>query len=189
MTKSNSAERSSVHSLQPVVVPKFIFRIDEKTYEWTYQQSFAHGHAMVKEKRYESADMIFQKLAEVPDRGPRAHIMLAICKAGLSDYKASRAVLDSSFQNEKAILAAALQGAIVDARMGFKDDAMQELVQLVNEHKELPTLCLWLGDMLEANQRIEKAKQCWKLAIKRDRPGGAVALAAQQQLRKLSIGH
>lgn len=69
--------------------------------------------------------------------------------------------------------------------MGFKDDAMEELVQLVNNHKEYPTLCLWLGDMLQASDRLEKAKQCFKLAIKRDRPGGAVALAAHQQLQKL----
>jgi hypothetical protein len=58
---------------------------------------------------------------------------------------------------------------------------------LINKLKEIPTLCLWLGYILEAKQELKKAAQCWRLAIRRDRPGGAVALAAQQPLQRYAM--
>ena len=183
---NTSAEGKQPH--ESPHLPVLRLQIGEETYTWTYQQAFVRAHLMVKDGEYAAAAEILKTLVDVPDRGPRAHILLAICKAGQSDYKGSRAILDAAFHtDETAALAAELQDVIVNSRIGFKEDALKELVQLVNGHKEFPTLCLWLGDLLEANHRLDKARECFKLAIKRDRPGGAVALAAQLQLRKLAI--
>jgi uncharacterized protein HemY len=187
MSNGKELEKKVGQSSDIRVDPVFTVRIGDQTHRWTYQQAFARAHLLITQKDYASAETILKELIEFKGRGPRAHILLAICKAGQSDYKGSRSVLDSAFQDDDtSLLAVELQDVIVNARMGFKDDAMEELVQLVNEHKEYPTLCLWLGDMLQASDKLEKAKQCFKLAIKRDRPGGAVALAAHQQLRKLA---
>jgi thioredoxin-like negative regulator of GroEL len=186
MSSAKKLEQKERQSSESQSDPVFTIRMGDQTHRWTYQQAFARAHLMITQKDYANAEPILKELIEVKDRGIRSHIMLAICKAGQSDYKGSRSVLDSAFQDDKTSrLAAKLHDVIVNARMGFKDDAIQELVELVNEHKEYPTLCLWLGDMLQASDRPEKAKQCFKLAIKRDRPGGAVALASQQQLRRL----
>lgn len=177
----------SQQELQPA--PTLTLQIGNRSKDCSYEQAFAIGYALVKVKNFRTAAEIFKRLAKETDRGPRGHIMLAICRAGLSDYVGARAVLDEVFADELAMLAVAIHEVIVDVRMGFKKDALRELVVLVNEHKELPTLCLWLGDLLEANQQLAKAIQCWKLAIKRDRVEGAVAQVAQQQLLRIQSTH
>jgi len=161
--------------------------VGEKTEEVSYQQAFVLGHKQLKRRQFALAVAIFEELARIPDRGPRAHIMLAIGKSGLSQYAAAQAVLNRAPALHPS-LAAAIYDVIVQSRMGFKEDAVHDLVEIVNEHKDLPTLCLWLGDMLEANQQTKNAVKCWQLAQKRDRVGGAVAVAANQQLRLLKKG-
>jgi hypothetical protein len=163
---------------------KVTIRRKGRTDEMTYQQAFVLGHALLTNREYAPAAVVFQKLIQFSDRGPRAHIMLAIGKAGLSQYAAAFAMLKGA-PSLSASVAAAVYDVIVQSRMGFKNDALHDLANIVNEHKELPTLCLWLGDLLEANHHLDKAVQCWRLALKRDRAGGAVALAANRQLRRL----
>jgi hypothetical protein len=68
--------------------------------------------------------------------------------------------------------------------MGFKDDAIQKLAKLAEAHTELPTLCLWLGDMYELSEQTEEAMKWWKLAVAHDHLNGAVALAARRQLNR-----
>lgn len=161
----------------------FKFRVKDKSYQMTYQQAFTYAHRLFTKKQYGLAAAIFEKLTKAPDRGPRAHIMQAICLAADSNYDGSREVLNSAFAGDEVVIAGQLQDIIVMARLGLPGDALQDLVTMVNQHKELPTLCLWLGDMLAASQDFKKARQCWKLAIHRDRPGGAVALAARELLQ------
>jgi hypothetical protein len=165
-------------------ITMFSVSVGEKTHEVTFPQAFSAGHSLVKKKQFTEAATIFEKLVAAAN-SPCAHVMLAICKAGLSDYKGSRAVLDQAFTGEVGILSAKIHGVIVDSRMGFKADAIRELVDLVNQQKDYPVLSLWLGDLFEADQRLKKSIQCWKVAIKRDQPGGPVALAARQQLRRV----
>jgi hypothetical protein len=178
------AHADSTQSSQRPEPATFHFRIGGKPYAMSYPQAFAYGHRLLKVRQVEVAAAIFEKLTHVTDRGPRANIMFAICLAGLGNYKESHDALDRAFAGEECALAAQLQDIVVMARMGFKRDAMKELVALVNTHQELPTLCLWLGDMLETNLKLDQALQCWQLAIRRDRPGGAVALAATKQLQR-----
>lgn len=164
--------------------PLFRFRVGDAARDFTYSEAFALGHSLLRAKKFQPAASIFKKLTEVPDRGPRAHIMLAICRAGLSNYQESRSILDGVFQEGDRPLAGAIQDVIVQSRMGFKDGAVKDLVELVNTHQELPTLSLWLGDMLAEGNKTAKAMECWKLAINRDRQEGSVALAARSQLQR-----
>ncbi len=189
MAKKATKKASPEKAVAPAIAKSpasFRFVINEKEYDMTFERAFTYAHRLLKKRNYEVAGAIFEKLTAATDRGPRALIMLAICRAGMSDYKGSHDVLDRAFPGEDSVMAAELQDIVVMSRMGFKKDAMQDLVRLVNEHKELPTLCLWLGDMLEAKQELAKARQCWQLAIKRDRPKGAIAQAAKKQLLKYS---
>jgi tetratricopeptide (TPR) repeat protein len=156
-----------------------------QTRDVSYEQAFVLGHELFRNRKFAQAAAVFEKLTAVPQRGVRAHVMLAICRAGLSDYQAAFAVLKQAFVGNNDVLGSALYEVIIQSRMGFKEVARQQLAQLANDHHELPTLCLWLGDMLEAGHQVEKAVECWKLAVRRDRRGGGVALAASQQLRRM----
>lgn len=176
----NGSARPSVHQSKTV----FKFRIGSEARDFSYAQAFALGHSLIRTKNYRSAASIFKRLTEVPDRGPRAHIMLAICMAGLSNYQDARATLDGVFQDGDRSLAGAIHDVIVQLRMGFKDGALKDLVELVNTHEELPTLSLWLGDMLADVRQTAKAAECWNLAIKRDQSEGSVALVAKSQLQR-----
>ena len=147
-----------------------------------YVGAFVQAHELTRQKKFEAAAERWEKLN---GRGPQADLFLAICKAGLSDYHATEAVLRRVFHGSDSALATALCDVIVQSRMGFKDDALHELVDLVNEHKEFPALCLWLGEMLEEKRQLDKARQCYGLAIRRDHGDGAVAHAASRQLRRL----
>lgn len=164
--------------------PLFKFRIGDKSRDFTYSEAFTLGHSLIRSKKFQPAAAIFKRLIEVPEHGPRAHIMLAICMAGLSNYQEARSILDGAFQESDRPLAGAIHDVIVQSRMGFKDGAVKDLLELVNTHKELPTLSLWLGDMLADNRQTAKAMECWKLAINRDRQEGSVALAARDQMQR-----
>jgi tetratricopeptide (TPR) repeat protein len=85
-----------------------------------------------------------------------------------------------------ALLAADLYDAILESRMGFRDEAIEKLVKLADAHEELPTLCLWLGDLYEARGHNGDAIRLWKVAIARDRSQSAVTLAARRQIKKLT---
>ena len=164
--------------------PTFTFTIKGQRRELTYQEAFALGYALARHRHFHQAVVVFQRLAAVPDRGPRAEIMLARCLDELSEFDKAKEVLDHAFPEDHAT-ANELQDVFVCERLGFTDDALHDLVELVNAHRELPTLSLLLGDLFAAKERFHKAEQCWKLAIHRDRPGGVVAAAAQHQLEQL----
>src|SRR4029078_5040185 len=125
------------------------------------------GHKLLKQGQCASAAAIFVELARVPDCGPRAYIMLALAQAGLSHYSTAFSLLQKT-PCLQASLGAALYDVIVQSRMGFKDDAIQDLLAIVNEHKQMLTSCLWLGDLLAARNQVDNAVKCWRLAVNRD---------------------
>lgn len=167
--------------------PTFAFQLGDQKRHLTFPQAFAFGYSLCRAKKFEAAAAVFERLAKVTERGPRSHIMHALCKAGLADFKGAKLVLDHAFAGEERLLADAIQEVIVESRIGIKDMALRELITLVNNHHDLPTLCLWLGDLLETSGDLAKARRCWKLAVKRDRPDGAVALVARQQLHRTVV--
>jgi uncharacterized protein HemY len=164
--------------------PTFTFTIKGERRQLNYQEAFALGYALARHRHFHQAVVVFQRLAAVPDRGPRAEIMLARCLDELSEFDKAKDVLDHAFPDDHAV-ANELQDVFVCERLGFTDDALHDLVELVNAHRELPTLCLLLGDLFAAKERFHQAEKCWKLAIHRDSPGGAVGFAAQQQLEQM----
>lgn len=164
--------------------PRFKFKIGEKQYDLTFQDAFTYAHGLSKNLHLASAIAIFDRISSVVGEGLRAKIMLAHCHAKLSNFEQSKQLLDTAFPQD-LLLAQQIQDAFVYETLGVKHDALEQLVQLVNSHKELPTLCLLLGDMLETKKRYAEAQRCWQLAIKRDSPDGAVAIAAQKQFTRL----
>jgi uncharacterized protein HemY len=161
--------------------PTFAFTIRGERRELSYQEAFVLGYSLARHKHYHPAVAVFQRLAAAPDSSPRASIMLAHCLDELSEFDKAKGVLDNAFPKDHAV-ANELQDVFVCERLGAIDEALKDLVDLVNKHKELPTLCLLLGDLFEMRKRPDKARQCWKLAIHRDRPDGPVTMAARQRL-------
>jgi hypothetical protein len=163
------------------------FRVGKEVRELTYQQAFVFGHELMVQKKYDLADAIFGKLCAIPEHGPRAHLLSAICKVGKSDSQAARAILDTAFSSERGLLAAEIHDIIVNSRMGFKEDARHDLAMLASAHEELPTLCLWLGDLFAVDNELQQARKYWEMAMRRDHRGGAAALAAMRQLKKYTV--
>jgi hypothetical protein len=160
--------------------------IGGQTHRLSYEKAFALGCSLLEKGHITDAAALFERLEEFTDRGPRAFIMQAFCEAaGLNFENCSRPLVEA-FQGEKQDIAGALHNAFVSYHVGIREDALNAMVELVNKHRELPTLCLLLGDMLETAGRASMARKCWSLAIHRDRPGGAVAAVAMQHLRRSS---
>lgn len=111
--------------------------------------------------------------------------MLAFCEACQKNFEACSGTLRDSLPSDAQDLAAALHDTFVFYHVVSRKDGIQGLVELVNQHHELPTLCLLLGDMFEKeNSRL--SLKCWKLAVRRDRVNGAVAQSAQNRISRVT---
>ena len=93
--------------------------------------------------------------------------------------------LNLSFPEEKRPVADRLHDAFAYHGLGVKTDTLQELISLSNEYKDLPTVCLILGDIFAEVKNLRQAALCWKLAVQRDGKEGIVAQAAREVLRRL----
>ena len=149
----------------------------------TYEQAFALACGLLENDRIEDASRIFRRLEEFTDRGPRAFIMHAFCESAAKHFDASKEQLDAAFEGQDPKLAATINDAFVYYHVAGRQDGMRMLGEIIDTHEELPTLCLLLGNMLEASGNAALAKRCWSLAVHRDREGGAVAAVAMHRLR------
>jgi thioredoxin-like negative regulator of GroEL len=163
----------------------FTARMGRKKRRVAYEEAFSFGHSLMEAGHYEHALRMFSALARTPNRGFRARVMQARCQAELEEFEACNEILKNVFENEEKPVAEELQSAFVYHKLGMTREAMRELRNVVKEHKDLPTACLFLGDLFQEAGSLRKATYCWKLAAQRDRRGGAVAKAAQKQLRRL----
>lgn len=164
---------------------RYQFHFDDKQYRLTYEQAFSFGHTLMQGGHFETAAQIFAKLAKVPDRGPRAKIMLSRCAVGMDKYAVCQEILKIAFKGEDHAVIEMLQAAFVYHKLGMQTDAIREMTKVIQKYKNVPTACLLLGDMFAAEGMPRKATYCWNLAIERDRPGGGVALSARKQLDAL----
>ena len=162
---------------------KLIVERDKKKIELTFQQAFSFGHSYLQAGHYHQAEDVFSALAEINGRGPK--IMLARCKAEVEGFDACNDILHAIFAGENEPIAGKLQGAFVFHTMCMRDDAIREMVEFVQRHPDFPIAFLYLGDLYLENGDYNKAAHCWKLAVKQDRRGGAVAVAARKQLAQL----
>jgi thioredoxin-like negative regulator of GroEL len=164
----------------------FIVRRGTQKAELSFQQVFSLGHSLFQSGHYARAQDVFAVLGRVRGRGPRAKIMLARCKAEIESFEACSQILQTIFEGEQEPIAEELQGAFVFHTMGMQNDAIREMVKAVREYPDFPTALLCLGDLYLEKGDHAKATYCWKLAIKRDRNGGAIAVSAQKQLKRLN---
>jgi hypothetical protein len=152
----------------------------------TYEQAFAFAFALIDQKQFETAAQLFERLQQFKDRGPSAFIMQAFCEAAASHFDRCSKPLAATFEGESRTLASDLHNAFISYHVGIREDAIKSLAELINRNRELPTLCLLLGDMFRAMGKADLARRCWSLAVKRDWPNGAVAMVAAQHLHKLA---
>jgi hypothetical protein len=152
----------------------------------SYEQAFVLAFALVDQKRYEHAARLFELLEQFTDRGPRAFIMQAFCEAAASRFDDCSKPLAATFHGDDQSIAAELHNAFISYHVGIRQDAIAALADIVNRNRELPTVCLLLGDMFHAKGNTESASKCWSLAIQRDWPNGSVAIVAARHMRCLS---
>ena len=165
---------------------KLVVEHGRKKAELTYEEVFVLGHSLFQTGKYGLARDVFGGLAKIGGRGPRAKIMLARCKAEIESFDTCNEILQGIFEGADSAVAEELQGAFVFHTMGMQDDAIREMVKVVKEYPDFPTAFLYLGDLYLEKGNDARAAYCWKIAVKRDRKGGAVAVAARKQLAKLS---
>ncbi|MGD9634723.1 MAG: hypothetical protein AB7G28_07020 [Pirellulales bacterium] len=157
--------------------------LDGERKRLTYEQAFQLGCVMLNAGNRLDAAKLFACMEEFTDRGPRAFIMQAFCEASAMRFDNCGAALEEAFSGEKEI-ATKLQNAFVSYHVGIRKEGVNALIEMVNEHDDLPTICLLLGDMLEQMDQEKMSRKCWSLAVERDREGGAVATVATLRLKK-----
>jgi Flp pilus assembly protein TadD len=160
-------------------------RIGKKVQRVAYAQAFMLACSLLDDGQVEDAIRLFERLAEFTDHGPRALIMLAFCHAAALHFEQCSRPLAELFNGDKKHVAADLHNAFVSYHVGIRQDALNIMVELVNKHPDLPTLCLLLGNMFAAAGESGMAKKCWSLAVHRDRNDGAVAAVATKHLKRL----
>lgn len=152
--------------------------------QFTYEQVFIAGYKLWIARRYQEAAGVFEHLHGIRDRGPRADILLAHCKAMLGDYAGSSSTLMNAMpSNEYGDAASGLHDIFVMWKCGFFHDVKQGLEQIVANHPELPTPCLILADFLIQVGNSQQPPVLLRQAIERDHSNGAVAKIARSKLR------
>lgn len=184
---ARSADGGKAH--RPIQVSQqddgWLVKVGAKKQVFRYEQVFALGYAFYQSGNFRDSHDLFKALSSVRGRGPRGRIMLAKCKAELESLEACEELLHSVFEGEQEPIADELQAAFVFHTMELREEAIREFAKIVNSHPDLPTACLFLGDLFEHAGSLKKAKDCWKLAVKRDRKGGGVATTARRQLKRV----
>jgi hypothetical protein len=186
--KEDAMTEAKMSDTQPLTPEPVIIsmQIGGKSRSFTYEETFALGCRLLETQEIESAAQVFEQLKRFTDRGPRACIMQAFCEAAALHFENCSKPLVGAFAGEKQDqdIVGELHNAFISYHVGIRGDALKAMVELVNKHHELPTLCLLLGNMYKASGNLEVARKCWELAIKRDWPTGGVALVAAQHLKK-----
>jgi hypothetical protein len=158
------------------------FRLGDRDYRLVYEQAFVFAYNLFEQGHLEAAAQLFERLESIEHRGPRAFIMQAFCEAAALHFDECSKPLVKVFDGDNKSLAADLHNAFISYHVGIREEALNSMVDLVNQHRELPTLCLLLGDMLRAAGELQMAKRCWRRAIQRDAPDGPVAAVAARHL-------
>jgi len=114
--------------------------------------------------------------------------MLALCEAELDRFEVCQQILEDAFEGKDKPLAEKLHSAFVYNKLGMPGEVVQELAAIVTDRTDLPTVCLILGDLFRTKRQVDRARSCWKMAIKRDERGGPVAVTAQGELARLKRG-
>jgi hypothetical protein len=161
--------------------------INGEPHRLSYERAFALGCTLLNKGQTEHASKVFERLEAFTDRGPRAFIMRAFCEASAGHFDRCSAALCQAFPGDSLEVAETLHSVFVFYHVASRKEAIRDLIELVNRHRELPTLCLLLGDMLAAAENALLARKCWKQAVRRDRAEGAVAAVAKKRLTQADM--
>jgi hypothetical protein len=170
--------------LEPPAPAHIELTLDGQQMRLAYEQAFSLASQLLERGDTRNAARLFERLEEFTDRGPRAFIMQAFCEAAAMNFDRVSPPLTEAFRAQNQTIATALHNAFISYHVGIRQDGLNTMVDLVNKHQDLPTLCLLLGNMLQAAGQLPMARKCWAMAIERDRKGGAVAAVAARHLRK-----
>lgn len=175
-----------VASNLPQTTPQpLIYRVNSRGRQLTmsYQEMFRAGYRLLLAANYAEAVRVFSLLSNATDRGPSAQILIAFCQAQLREYTACSQTLNQTFEVESTNLESRLHAAFVYWACGLRMDARDELEKVIQEHPNLPTLSLLLGDLLVQSGNRKAPPRFWQLAAENDRPDGAVGLIARRELK------
>lgn len=173
---------SSVLGLKKPKPKSYSMTVNGTKRDIAYEQLFAHGHDLWLSKKYAAAIPIFELLAQVTDRGPRASILLAHCYAMEQHFSdCSRTLCLALPNSECGMIAAELHDIFVMWKCTFFKDVRRDLEAFVSSHPELPTPTLMLADFFMLAGRYEQSLHYLELAKQRDRIGGAIGMVANAQ--------
>lgn len=159
------------------------FRRNGRLVELTFEHAFAVAHYLWSKGRFEQAAQVFDVLSVIPGRGPKASIFLAHCRVMLADYAGCSGLLHRELDDEQfATTASTLHEAFVMWKCGFYVEAKQGLRAVVEEQTMLPSVPLILAELLGKVGNWTRPPQLLTLAVRRDRPNGAVAQIAKRML-------
>ena len=151
---------------QPVTIP---IRWGGKDRNVSYEQAFVLACTLLERHQVEAAARLFERLEPYTDRGPRASIMHAFCEAAALHFDSCSKPLVSAFNGNNNSIAGDLHNAFISYHVGIRQDALQSMAELVNKYRDLPTLCLLLGNMFRAGGETAMARKCWSRAPNRER--------------------
>lgn len=150
----------------------------------TASQLFVVGYGIWHNGDFKTAKSIFQQLSSETDCLPRARIFLASCQVMLGDYSACSATLFKALPKDiYGDTAVRLHDAFVLWKVGLYVDVKASLKSLALEHAELPSLNLFLADLLKSSGANGLSERFLRRAIHHDDPEGAVAQAARFALK------
>lgn len=155
----------------------------------SYQELFRVGYRLLLARNYSEAIRVFNLLLTATDRGPRARILLAFCQAQLREYTACSQTLNQAFESDSGNLEARLHEAFVYWACGLQMDAREELERVTEDHPDLPTISLLLGDLLAQAGNRTAPPRLWRLAAQNDRQDGAVGMIARRELKDWLAKH
>ena len=163
----------------------FTLRAGSKTRDLTFEEMFAYGHSCLNAKKYATALRVFKVLGKAHSADRQVRIMQARCEACLDHFSACQEALEAAFDDPADETAEKLHSVFVYENVRMLPEAIHDLTQLVTDFSDQPAACLILGDLLASVGEADKAASCWRLAVKRDQPGGPVATAATTQIARL----
>jgi hypothetical protein len=180
-----TVSRNALNRMPASQESRIRLQIGERSYLLDPQHAFVFAHTLILKQEYDKAATVLQAVVTSKVEHPRPAIMLAYCQAAMKNYAASHDLLELSFPQDKQQVANRLHDAFAYHGLGVKSDTLQELINLANEYKDLPTVCLILGDLFAEARNLRQAALCWKLAIQRDGKEGIVAKAARETLQRI----
>ncbi len=168
---------------------KFTIYIGDQRAQLSYQGVFAIGYHLWRKQKFEEAAKVFERISHVSDRGPRAHILLAHCRAMLGDYASCASALSTALPEEiYGDAATELHSVCISWKCAMYRDVKQGLEKIATEHPELPTISLILADFMRRMGNTPQQFHWLKEAAAHDRPNGAIAQIARRRIQ-LAVNH